>query len=157
MFWKRNTNFFIGSKIKKEGRKIERLSFPMYDTPTGKIVGGALLGKQYICDGFFPEGAGNVDPKVASLYYAADRKYNIGKINELLDQGVDVILDRYVESNMGCQGGKIFDKEERLRLYQELDDLEYGFLGLPRPDFTIFLYMPSDKVFELKRGMKSFE
>ena len=139
-------------RLKKEGRKIERLSFPMYDTPTGKIVGGCLLGKQYICDGFFPEGAGNVDAKVASLYYAADRKYNVKLITDLLDNGTDVILDRYVESNMGCQGGKIFDKEERLKLYKDLDQIEYDFLELPRPDLTIFLYMPSDKVFELKKG-----
>ena len=34
------------------------------------------LGKDYICDGWFKEGATNVDPKVSSLYYAADRKYN---------------------------------------------------------------------------------
>ena len=67
-------------RLKKAGRKIERLSFPAYDTPTGKIVGGPYLGKQYICDGYFPEGAANVDPKVAALYYAADRKYNIPKI-----------------------------------------------------------------------------
>lgn len=138
--------------LRKEGRKIERLSFPMYDTPSGKIVGGSLLGKDYICEGFFPEGAANVDPKVASLYYAADRKYNIGKINELLNQGIDVVLDRYIESNMACQGGKILDKEERLKLYSDLENLEYGFLELPKPDLIIFLYMPYEKTVELKRG-----
>ena len=141
-------------RLRKEGRKIERFSFPAYDTPTGRIVGGAYLGKKHICDGYFPEGAANVDPKVACLYYAADRRYNIGKINELLDEGTDVILDRYVESNMGHQGGKIFDKEERLKLYKNLEDLEYGFLELPRPDLTIFLYMPYKKEAELKKGRK---
>ncbi len=141
-------------RLRKEGRKIERFSFPAYDTPTGRIVGGAYLGKKHICDGYFPEGAANVDPKVACLYYAADRRYNIGKINELLDEGTDVILDRYVESNMAHQGGKIFDKEERLKLYKNLEDLEYGFLELPRPDLTIFLYMPYKKEAELKKGRK---
>lgn len=63
-------------RLSKEGKKIERVSFPSYDTPTGKIVGGAYLGKSYIGEGYFPEGAANVDPKVASLYYAADRRYN---------------------------------------------------------------------------------
>ena len=139
-------------RLKKAGRKIERLSFPAYDTPTGKIVGGPYLGKQYICDGYFPEGAANVDPKVAALYYAADRKYNIPKILELLDNGYDVILDRYVESNMGHQGGKIFDKEERLKLYKDLEYLEYEFLELPRPDLIIFLYVPYKKVAELRAG-----
>ncbi len=139
-------------RMRREGRKIERLSFPDYDSPTGKIVGGPYLGKKYICDGFFPEGASNVDPKVASLYYAADRRYHRQQIIDLLDQGIDVVLDRYVESNMGHQGGKIFDKEERLKLYENLANLEYGFLELPKPDLTIFLYVPYKKVAELKRG-----
>jgi len=139
-------------RLTKEGRKVERLSFPMYDTPTGKIVGGPYLGKSYIGEGFFPEGAANVDPKVAALYYAADRRYNRQMIIDLLDQGIDVVLDRYVESNMGHQGGKIFDKEERLKLYDSLAALEYGFLELPRPDLTIFLYVPYRKVAELRKG-----
>ena len=138
--------------LRKMGRKIERLSFPDYDTPTGRIVGGPYLGKQHIGEGFFPEGAANVDPKVAALYYAADRRYNRQKILDLLDSGVDVVLDRYVESNMGHQGGKIFDKEERLKLYEDLANLEYGFLELPKPDVTIFLYVPYKKVTELRRG-----
>lgn len=139
-------------RLRREGRKIERMSFPDYDTPTGKIVGGPYLGKKYICDGYFPEGAAEVDPKVACLYYAADRRYNMVRILDLINQGIDVVLDRYVESNMGHQGGKIFDKEERLKLYKSLEDLEYGFLELPRPDFTIFLYMPYKKVAELRNG-----
>lgn len=139
-------------RLAKEGRKIERLSFPDYDTPTGKIVGGAYLGKKYIGEGYFPEGAANVDPKVASLYYAADRRYSRNKILDLINQGIDVVIDRYVESNMGHQGGKIFDKEERLKLYEDLANLEYGFLELPKPDLTIFLYMPYKKVAELRNG-----
>ncbi len=139
-------------RLRRAGRKIERFSFPAYDTPTGRIVGGDYLGKKHLGEGYFPEGAANVDPKVACLYYAADRRYNIGKIKDLLDQGYDVVLDRYVESNMGHQGGKIFDKEERLKLYEDLENLEYGFLELPRPDVTLFLYMPYQKVAELEKG-----
>lgn len=141
-------------RLRRMGRKIERLSFPDYDTPTGRIVGGAYLGKPHIGEGFFPEGASNVDPKVAALYYAADRRYNRQKILDLLNDGVDVVLDRYVESNMGHQGGKIFDKEERLKLYEDLANLEYGFLELPKPDLTIFLYVPYKKVVELRSGRR---
>ena len=141
-------------RLRRMGRKIERLSFPDYDTPTGRIVGGAYLGKPHIGEGFFPEGASNVDPKVAALYYAADRRYNRQKILDLLNDGVDVVLDRYVESNMGHQGGKIFDKEERLKLYEDLANLEYGFLELPKPDLTIFLYVPYKKVIELRSGRR---
>ena len=144
-------------RLRRSGRKIERLSFPAYDTPTGRIVGGAYLGKKHLGEGYFPEGAANVDPKVASLYYAADRRYNRDKILELLNQGIDVVLDRYVESNMGHQGGKIFDKEERLKLYEDLANLEYGFLELPKPDVTLFLYMPYQKVAELEKGRQEPE
>ena len=65
----------------------------MYDTPTGKIIGGPYLGKSYICDGWFPETAPNVDPKVSSLYYAADRKYNIHKVLDAINAGYNVILE----------------------------------------------------------------
>lgn len=137
-------------RLQRAGRSIERVSFPMYDTPTGRIVGGPYLGKSYLGEGYFPEGAADVDPKVASLYYAADRRYNKHIIEGFINSGTDVILDRYVESNMAHQGGKIFDKEERMKLYNNLADLEYGFLELPKPDFTIFLYVPHEKVAELK-------
>ncbi len=51
--------------------------------------------------------ATNVDALAASAYYAADRRYNIGIINKHLENGDIVILDRYVESNMAHQGGKL--------------------------------------------------
>ena len=71
-------------KLKKENIRIEKFSFPNYNSPTGKIVGGPYLGKSYICEGWFEEGAPNVDPKVSALYYAADRLYNIDKIKFLI-------------------------------------------------------------------------
>ncbi len=129
-------------RLEKLNIKCERLSFPMYDTPTGKIVGGPYLGKDYICDGWFEEGAVNVNPKVSSLYYAADRKYNVCKIEELLNKGINVILDRYTYSNLAHQGGKLEDKEERLEMYNWLDKLEFELLELPKADIKVFLHMP---------------
>lgn len=138
-------------KIKLENNII-KTSFPMYDTPTGKIVGGSYLGKEHISECLFKEGAVNVDPRVASLYYAADRLYNINKINEALNDDYLVLLDRYVESNMAHQGGKIFDSKERNKMYEWLEKLEYDLLKLPRPDLTIFLYMPYQYALELKKN-----
>ena len=139
-------------RLLREGKKVEKLSFPDYEAPTGKIVGGPYLGKEEIGNSYFEEGATNVDPKVAALYYAADRRYALPKINELIDKGYYVILDRYVESNMAHQGCKINDKEERLKLYDWFEVLEYDLLELPKPDLTIFLHMPLKKVLELKKG-----
>lgn len=134
------------------GIKTKKMGFPMYDTPTGKIVGGPYLGKDYICEGYFEEGASKVDPKVASLYYAADRKYNIKKITDVLNQGYNVILDRYVESNMAHQAGKILNPVEQSEMINWLDKLEYDFLELPRPDMTIFLHMPYEFSLKLRMG-----
>lgn len=141
------------NRLKKDGVKIEERAFPMYDTPTGKIIGGALLGKTHIGKSVFPN-ASKVDPKVAALYYAADRLYNIGEINKMLDDGVNVILDRYVESNMGHQAGKLSSKKEKLDMMNWLESLEYDLLELPRPDLVLFLYMPYQYTVELrnKRG-----
>ncbi len=142
----------IVERCKKKGIKVYNYSFPRYDTPTGKIVGGPYLGKSYICDGWFPEGAPNVDALVASAYYAADRRYNIKEIMEHLNNGDIVLLDRYVESNMAHQGGKLDSKEERQKMYEKLDELEFGIMELPRPDAVIFLYMPSSYAAILRQG-----
>lgn len=128
--------------LRNNGIRIQKFSFPNYQSPTGKMVGGPYLGKESISKSYFEEGPSKVDPKVASLYYAADRKYNIYKITWLLENGVHVLLDRYVYSNMAHQGGKIVDKEERDAMYQFLDTLEFSLLELPRPDIAIFLHMP---------------
>lgn len=136
--------------LKRNGKKVERFRFPMYESPTGQIVGGPYLGKSYISESFFKEGPVEVDPKVAALYYAADRRYNIKMINDYLNDGYDVILDRYVESNMAHQGAKLFDKNKRQELYNWLEKLEYELLELPKPDLTIFLYMPYQEVAKLK-------
>lgn len=141
-------------KLEKENIKCVRFSFPVYDSPTGKIVGGPYLGKEYICDGWFDEGAINVDPKVASLYYAADRKYNIGKIEELISKGINVILDRYTYSNLAHQGGKLKNKKDRFEMYSWLDKLEFELMGLPKTDIRVFLHMPYEVSCILKKDRK---
>ena len=139
-------------KLKNDGIRIEKFSFPNYNSPTGKIIGGPYLGKSYICDGWFPEGAPNVDPKVSALYYAADRLYNIDKIKFLLENGVNVILDRYVYSNMAHQGGKLDSESDRNSMYDWLDNLEFNLLELPKPDISVFLHMPFEFSLILKKN-----
>lgn len=144
------TNLLI-KKLREEGYQVQNFSFPNYNSPTGRIIGGPYLGKEGFDKCYFEEGATKVDPKVASLYYAADRKYNISKINFLLDQGYNVILDRYIYSNMAHQGGKITDRKERNDMYNWLDKLEFDLMELPKPDLTIFLHMPTQVSEELKK------
>lgn len=145
----------LAHKLNAMGKKCVHLGFPMYDTPTGKIVGGAYLGKPEISDSYFTEGAVHVDPYIASLYYAADRKYNIHKALEYLEQDYYVILDRYTTSNLAHQGSKIEDKDERFHMYQWIDKLEFWLLQLPKPDKTIFLHMPYEYSLQLKQNRNS--
>ena len=43
-------------RLKAMGIKAVNLSFPWYDTPTGKIVGGPILGRKENGECWFPEG-----------------------------------------------------------------------------------------------------
>ena len=151
---KQTQSEILEKKLNQNGYNCIRIDFPRYDTPTGKIVGGPYLGKPEICDSFFKEGAVNVEPKIACLYYAADRKYSINLVNQYLEKGYFVILDRYTTSNLAHQGSKIFDKDERFNMYQWIDKLEYWLLELPKPDMTIFLHMPYEYSIKLKQNRK---
>lgn len=131
---------------------VTKFSFPNYESPTGKIIGGPYLGKPYICNCWFKEGAVQVDAKVASLYYAADRKYNLKEITKALDYGINVILDRYSYSNMAHQGSKISDKNARQELYTWIEKLEFEFLELPVPDIRVYLHMPYEGATILKQN-----
>lgn len=145
-------------KLQKDGVKVAQMSFPAYDSPTGQIVGACLLGKPHMCKellqsehSFFPEGGGNVDSLAALAYYAADRRYHLPTIKKYLNEGYTLIIDRYVTSNMAHRGGMIIDKDERLKMYQKIDALEYEIMELPRPDKTILLYMPYEYACILKK------
>ena len=147
----------LEKRLIAEKIKCKRFEFPMYDTPTGKIIGKDYLGKPEMGESLFSEGAVNVDPHVVSLYYAADRKYNMNKIKKYLDDGYYIILDRYTTSNLAHQGSKIKDKDERFNMYQWIDKLEYWLLELPKPDKTIFLHMPLEYTKELQKNRSGLD
>lgn len=146
------------NKLNDMGIKSKKLSFPNYETATGKIIGSCYLGKEDLCkkylkdnNGWFREGASNVDGMVSSLYYAADRKYNIMECESLLSQGINVILDRYTFSNMAHQGGKIIRQEERFQFFKKIETLEFDILNLPKPDLVILLYVPFQVTLDLQK------
>ena len=58
-----------------------------------------------------------------------------GKVYE---QGGLILSDRYTTSNAVHQGSKLSD-EELPAFFSWLSDLEYGKMGLPRPDLVIYL------------------
>lgn len=151
---KQTQSELLVKRLNEDNVNTVRLCFPRYDTPTGKIIAGPYLGKPEYGEGFFYETASNVSPYVASLYFAADRKYNIDEIKNYVNKGINVILDRYTESNMAHQGGKIEDKNLREKMFSFIEKLEYELLELPRPDYTVFLHLPYESALLLKQNRK---
>ncbi len=141
--------------LKEKGLKVKKYSFPIYDSPTGKIVGGPYLGKTEIGDSFFEETSSNVDPLVSSLYYAADRRYNfLNSIEDEIYKNDVIILDRYATSNFGHQAGKAKNEEDREKILRFLEILEFDLCELPKPDKVIFLHMPLEATKELRKSRK---
>ena len=136
--------------LKNAGKTVIKFSFPCYDTPTGKIISGPYLGKNQ--ESYFDEPS-KVDPRVASLYFAADRLFNIDKIKNALKQYDYVIIDRYVYSNMAHQGCKLPEKEQD-KFFDFIEMLEFEHLNLPKPDLVIFLRLRCETVVELLKKRK---
>ncbi len=90
----------LKERLIKENHHIQSLDFPQYyNNFFGGMVGDALAGR-------LGDWAGT-DPKIASVIYAADRFESSKQIQEWLDSGIHVILDRYVSSNQIHQGARL--------------------------------------------------
>lgn len=125
----------LAERLKQEKVKLKTIDFPRYyDNFFGKMIGEYLSGVY----GDFIQ----VDPKLASVLYAADRFESSKEIKKWLESGYTVIVDRYVSANQIHQGGKINDKKERKEFLKWLDEMEYGVFQLPRPDLVIYLDVP---------------
>ena len=113
------------------------ITFPYYDTDSGRIISSYLRGT-------FAEDDPRKSAYSASIMYAVDR-YTSYRTHwgALYDSGRPVISARYVSSNAMYQMTKL-DKSEWDDYLNWLTDLEFGKLGLPEPDLTIFLDMPTE-------------
>ncbi len=136
-------------KLLSKGIPCGIMSFPRYHTPTGRIISECYLGKGKQSAWF--HNPPKLDPKIASLLYATDRLAAKEEIEQTLHLGINMILDRYVESNMAHQGGKLI-LEEKENFFKFLEELEYNLLKMPKPDKVIFLHMPTDIGIKLREG-----
>ena len=111
------------------------LSFPMYDSPSSAPV------RMYL-SGDFGSDPDAVNSYAASSFFAVDRfasfaadwkkDYEAGKV---------IIADRYTTANAIHQLTKL--KPEKAEDFLAwLSDYEYGLLGIPAPDLTLFLEVP---------------
>jgi len=83
-----------------------------------------------------------VNPYLVGLIYAGDREHSKSLINKWVSEGELVIVDRYVYSNMAFQGAKLKTMGEKVALRKWLNQLEYEYFGIPKPDLSIFMDVP---------------
>lgn len=83
-----------------------------------------------------------VHPKLVALLYAEDRHAAVPQMNAALKNNGNLLLDRYVYSNIAYQCAKIDSKEQQEQLRDWIFETEYEKFHLPRPDLNIFLDVP---------------
>ncbi len=121
-------------RLEEEGFLTAYSDFPRYGQKSAGMVENYLNGKYGSAD--------DVDPRVGSIFYAIDRYDASFDIKKSLNEGRIVVCNRYVSASMGHQGGKISDKDMRDAYLNWLEELEYNLFKIPKPDTTIFLYVP---------------
>ena len=128
-------------ELEHRGMEVRKLRFPVYESDSSTLVKMYLAGEM--------GGVSDVNGYAASLFFAADRyasyKMDWGK---QLEDGMNMVCDRYVSSNAIHQAVKV-DRAERDSFLAWVMDLEYEKMGLPKPDLTIFLDMPVDVALSL--------
>jgi len=121
------------------GPKLEYIHFPRYDAPVyGGLISGFLQGRFGKND--------SVHPQLVALLFAEDRHGASPFIKKVLADGGNVLLDRYVYSNIAYQCAKLSDSQEVADLRDWIFNTEYGDFQLPRPDLNLFLDVPIDFV-----------
>jgi dTMP kinase len=141
----KSTQFRLMSEhLNQDNVEFRRIVFPRYDQESSALI------RMYL-GGQFGTKATDVNAYAASAFYAVDRfasyKMDWGQWYE--DGGV-VLSDRYTTSNAVHQASKV-PANAQGDFLKWLYDFEYDKLGLPRPDLTIYLDVPTDFTEKLLR------
>ena len=134
----KSTQFrLMSERLKNDGVSFKHIVFPRYDQDSSALIRMYLSGQ-------FGTKPSDVNAYAASSFYAVDRfaSYKMDWGQWYQDGGV-VLSDRYTTSNAVHQASKE-PEENREQFLHWLYDFEYDKLGLPRPDLTIYLDVPTD-------------
>ena len=137
--------------VLSKNNKVIKVEFPNYQSDTSFMV------KMYL-RGDFGKNPEDVDPYIASTFYAIDRYGRYKKeIEKYYKDDYIIIADRYTTSSMVYQAGKYEDIKEKNKFLDWLYDFEYRLYGLPKPDKVFFLDLPFDISYNFmkNRGSKN--
>ena len=120
------------------GFPVKKVTFPDYESESSALV------KMYL-HGSFGEDPEDVNPYVASTFFAVDRfaSYRM-KWRKFYQEGGIIIADRYTTANMIHQAAKYTLLEERQKFLDWLWHFEFQLYELPIPDLVIFLDVPPE-------------
>jgi len=121
----------------EQGSVASKISFPRYGENSAYYVEKYLNGAYGQAD--------DVPADLGVLPYAIDRYAASADLRKSLASDSSVVIaDRYMASNLAHQGTKIADATERKEFYERTKITEYEVLGIPKPDKTIVLVMPTE-------------
>ena len=135
------------NRLINEGFATKRIEFPNYKSDSSALV------KMYL-NGDFGDKATDVDPYIASTFFAADRYASYQTEWKDDYQNSICLSDRYTTSNMVHQASKM-PQEEREKYLNWLEDLEYNIYKIPKPSCVIFLDVPIEVSTELMKDRKN--
>jgi dTMP kinase len=119
----------------QEGFRYQYLHFPKTDEGYyGELIARFLRGELGPLE--------SVHPYLVALIYAGNRNDAKELIASWLAEGMTVVADRYVVSNIAFQCAKLDTPQEREALKDWILEFEYGYHKIPRPDVNIFLDVP---------------
>lgn len=131
----------LEKRLKEEGYDVITVSFPDYSSRACEPV------KMYL-EGKFGEKPSDTNAYAASSFFAVDRyaSFKTGWEKNYKSENGVILLNRYTTSNAVHQLSKMLDRsdDEKRAFLDWLFDFEFGKLGLPSPDLTVYLEMPTD-------------
>lgn len=123
------------AKLNELGVKHKFIHFPMLNKGEyGKLIAEYLRGELGSLE--------NVHPKLVALLFAEDRNEHKATLNEWLNEGYLIIMDRYVNSNIAFQCAKTAERTDKIELKKWILDFEFNHNNLPNPDLSFFLNVP---------------
>ena len=134
----------LTQRLQAEGKQFKTLVFPQYSEPSSALI------RMYL-GGEFGTNPSDVNAYAASAFYAVDRYASFKKDwGNWYEKGGLIVSDRYTTSNAVHQTSKE-PVEKRADFLQWLYEFEYDKLGMPRPDLTIYLDVPTEFTEKLMR------
>jgi|FaiFalDrversion2_1042247.scaffolds.fasta_scaffold02529_2 dTMP kinase len=115
-------------RLEERGYRTAQMDFPMYETPVGRIIKDVMSQQT------------TLPPRVLHMLFSANRWEVHDKIEELVGNGVIMVMNRYTASNLAYGSAKGLPRSW-------LESLERG---LRQPDLTVVIDIDAETSLQRK-------